>query len=286
MNIKLIDKATKAGFPSRANEDRIVLGNNLFMVLDGATSLGEQQIESFESDALWFVDAMPRHFLPKWEAGSSFRSALHQALDCCMEEYEDLTHGKLRSGVLRKHELPSAGMAAIAVEKNTIWAFRLGDCACYCKYTQGGRSMFGKSALESLDSTAVSALVDEIRRGSTVETARHSISGLLRSHRSRMNGPDGYGVLSLSKECMSYLESKQVEREGLTGILLFTDGFGAIEQYRDYGIETLFRECKRRGLDDMIRETRELETDDEFLLTFPRLKQHDDSSALFLEVRD
>ena len=286
MNIKLIDQATEAGFPSKANEDGLVLGNNLFMVFDGATSLGDQRIDSHESDASWFVDAMSRHFLPIWAAGNSFPSSLEQALEGCMKEFEDLTHRKLGSGEVRKHELPSASMAAVAVENNGISAFRFGDCSCYCKSSHGACSIFDRSTLERLDSIAVNALVDELRRGSTVEQARHSIFGLLRSHRSRMNGPGGYGALSLSKECMSYLESRLLECEGLTGILLFTDGFGAIEQYGDYGVETLFRECEQRGLDDVIREIRERETDDESLLSFPRLKQHDDASALFLGVED
>ena len=256
------------------------------MVLDGATSLGEQRVESYESDARWFVDAVSRHFLPIWDTGHSFLAALKRTLEGCMQEYEDLTDGKLGSGEIREYELPSASLAAITVDERGISAFRFGDCACYCKYSQGVRSMFGQSKLDSLDGVVVSALTEEIRRGSNLEQARRSIFGLLRRHRSMMNTPDGYGVLSLSNECLNYLESKTLEHEGLTGILLLTDGFSAIERYGNYDMESLFRECEQRGLDDMIREIRGVEREDELLVNFPRLKQHDDASALLLDVAE
>lgn len=278
MNISVIDSITSPGSHFKANEDRIVISNNLFIVLDGATGLGRQLIPSYSSDALWFVEMFSKHLIEIWQRGHDFLGAIGGSIDACISEYSKLT----KSEDWLDYQLPSAGMAAIVVEKGIIRAFRLGDCAAYFTDSLASLKLFGSSPIEDLDAYSIRAISDEIRKDRDLKKAREAILPILRKHRSLMNKPEGYGALSLTRDCLRYIESTIVPSKMGAKFLLATDGFSAIESYKNCTVVDFLKSCELLGLSGILEEIREIENHDETLSKHPRLKPHDDATALLI----
>ncbi|MET0071186.1 MAG: hypothetical protein ABW096_14210 [Candidatus Thiodiazotropha sp.] len=280
MNISLIDSASEAGSESKANEDLVVETQRLCMVLDGATGLGEQRVSSYPSDAVWFVNAIATRLTETWLRENNFTRALTYAIDMCIEEYKNI------AGVLPElaYELPSAGMVAAVVEEGVVRVYRLGDCDAYCKSEGRAKKLFGHSRLEALDKLSIEAIALELRQGKSPSQARESVMPMLRKHRSLLNMPGGYGALSLVRDSVNHMEVAELsEAQGAT-ILLASDGFSAIEKYRNYTADDIFERCSKVGMSGIVNEIREVENDDADLLKFPRLKSHDDATALLAGI--
>ena len=280
MKITVIDKVTNPGLLSKANEDLIVISDGLFVTLDGATGLGGQLIPSFSSDALWFVEAFSKYLVEIWQNERRFLKAIEGAIDACIVEYSE--HTSLKDQ--QDYQLPSAGMVAIAIEDDLVRTFRLGDCTAYYANDYMAYNLFKPSPLEDLDARAIKAMTLEISNGKTLEQARKAIMPILRTHRSLMNKPDGYGALSLTHECLKHIETTLAPTTNHSTLLLATDGFSAIEKYKNYTVKDLLTNCLEQGLSDMVNEIREIENNDLALIRHPRLKPHDDATALLIGI--
>jgi serine/threonine protein phosphatase PrpC len=278
----LLDSISDAGSPNKANEDLIVASTDFCAVLDGATGLGEQLVSSASSDAVWFVERIAQHLLSNVRMSIPFVEQLALALNAVIDEYRQFAGNHDRPG----YEQPSAGLAAVAIEKDGIYAYRFGDCVVYHSHTDVKERVFPKSPLESLDEQAIIALGRELRALKSPDQARQAIMPILRAHRERMNTPEGYGVLSPSKRCLSFLERKKIVGSSRSKIILTTDGFSAIEAYGGYVPEDIFRLLEAEGLDSMLNKIRQIEYSDPGLTSFPRLKPHDDATAAVLQVVD
>ena len=280
MKLELIDKISEPGSSRKANEDLIVVGEDLYVVLDGATGLGGQAIDSFPSDAVWFVRTFSDRLVEHWEQERNFIAALSTAIDACVDEYARLTGGMQGS----LYEQPSAGMVAIAVEEGKISAYRLGDCTGYVSRGGLADQLFEQTPLEALDNRAIEGMVAELRQGKAFEEARRMILPMLQSHRALMNTPEGYGALSLSRDCLKYIESERISFVSGASVLLATDGFSAIQKYGRLDLGTLFKWCEIIGLAGVVGDIRKTENDDSELTRYPRLKRHDDATAVLLRL--
>lgn len=280
MEIELLDSVSVAGSSSTENEDLIVSSNNLCVVLDGATGLGARAIKSYPSDAVWFVKAFSSRLVVHWRGKRDFVAAVSRSIEDCTSEYAKLTAGAARP----PYELPSAGMVAIADESEGAYAYRLGDCTAYLKSGGNAHRIFERSPLADLDDRSTEALLMELRRGKSYRQARAAILPMLRAHRTLMNKPSGYGSLSLTPDCIHYLERHRVSCDEDTKLLLASDGFSVVERYFRYAASDIFDRCERLGINGVIEKIRALETEDEQMKTFPRLKPQDDATAVLLRL--
>lgn len=280
MEIELLDSASVAGSASTENEDLIVASRNLYVVLDGATGLGVRAIRSYPSDAVWFVRAFSNRLIEHWQEEPEFIAAVSKSIEDCVSEYATLTAGAVRPA----YELPSAGMVAIAVESGGACIYRLGDCTAYRKDRGSAYQIFERSRLADLDDRSTKALLTELRRGKNYRQARATILPMLRAHRALMNKPSGYGSLSLTPNCIHYLERRQVSCNQETKVILASDGFSVIEKYFRYEASDVFERCEFLGINAVIEQIRVLETEDQEMKSFPRLKPHDDATAVLLRL--
>lgn len=280
MNLTVLDSASVAKNENAANEDAFSVSEGLCLVLDGATGLGQQAMKQYPTDAAWFVAAMSRSLHGHWAKYGAFQRSLECAIEECITEYERAVPYAVRPA----YELPSAAMVAVAVEAGRLTVYRLGDCSAYVEKNSRAAALFSLSALDRLDGISIAALHDALKRGKSPQKARTEILPLLRKHRSMMNKPAGYGVLALSMDCLEFIEHRELDDFFKLELLLATDGFSAIEKYLKLSAEQLFLKSRKSSLEGVIKELRRLENDDSQMLRFPRLKPHDDATAMRIGV--
>lgn len=278
MDIKLLDQATDPGSAAKANEDAIVIADNLYVVLDGATGLGEQAVNSLTSDAVWFVEAFAGELKKHWHTTRNFPKSLDLSIQSCRLSYSKATAGAPRPA----YECPSAGMVAGVVEDDVLHFYRLGDCSIYCKDGPNAQSLFGWTPLMDMDARSILAFRRELQNGLEPRQARAAILPILREHRGKMNKPGGYGALSIDPDCLRFLDHVTLPIEGPVELLLASDGFCAAERYFSVGPGGLFERSMEMGLDRLIKEIRFIEGQDYGMSLFPRLKPSDDATAVLV----
>lgn len=278
---RLIDKVTHAGSASKPNEDFLIAENGLFVVLDGATGLGNQLVKSHKSDAAWFVDEFSRQLVYTWKSTHNFLSSVRIAIGNINSNFLKVT----KNLTIHPYELPSAGMTALVLNQSKLELYRTGDCVAYYSNGCDSGSIFKKSKLEQLDEQSTKNLLRKMKEGSSYQNARLSILNMLRDNRSMMNSDGGYSVLTVDNNCINKIETVVINAKKGDRFLLTTDGFGSIiDKYKKYTITELFNHLNSHSLKAVINEIREIEDNDSNLLTYPRLKNHDDASALLIEV--
>nr|WP_295707634.1 protein phosphatase 2C domain-containing protein [uncultured Halomonas sp.] len=268
--------------PNR-NEDHVHFDRRLALVLDGATGLGDPLLTGESSDAEWLVHAFTQKLIEAIDHHNSVLEGLSQAVHGVTELFWQKL-GKRCS--LPKHRLPSAGMALAALEGEEILLARFGDCSLQTLSQGVIQSPFPASPLEKLDNRAIASLNQQIHTGKSYSAARSSIKDTLKEHRNTMNTQGGYSALSVDPECLSYLEVKRIPiQHAPQRLLLASDGFAAaFEAYNICTAENIFM-GETKAFSTLIKKIRLTEKKDIELKRYPRLKPHDDASALLIEVK-
>jgi serine/threonine protein phosphatase PrpC len=279
-NFNLVDAVTATKPGAIKNEDSYFFLRHACVVMDGATGLSGPVIAA-DSDGHWFVNQVQFHAqscaTDELEIPLIVRNAL--ALTCHdLEKVEGAAN-------LPAYATPSASFVAIGVSKGALRAYRLGDCQMYRLRGAGLERLFEPSPLESLDDRSIAALQAELRKGLASDEARTRILPMLRKHRALMNTEGGYGVLSPQESCLSYLEISDAAFAPGDYVLLATDGFMAgADRYGVFDLYEAVEIMKRRAAADLIARIREVEVRDDKLAEHPRLKQHDDATAVLIEI--
>ncbi|NAW34738.1 PP2C family serine/threonine-protein phosphatase [Halomonas alimentaria] len=270
-----------AGSPPK-NEDLWHFGDDLAFVLDGATGLGPSRLTDQASDACWFVERLADHLRQAWCETHRVENALRIALARVAEAW----YARVPDN-LPVEQQPSAALVLAAREGDELVMLRLGDCELYLATKHGVERVFGDSPLQALDRRAINAVMDLRQRGHSLESALTAVRPKLVAHRTLMNTPGGYSALSVAHQNQIRPDIKRVEAWGVHRMLLASDGFAAA--WQAYGIgtpDTLLGSRDAQGaLEALLRRLRKLECQDAEGDLFPRLKCHDDATALLLEAQ-
>lgn len=269
-----------AGSPPK-NEDLYHIGEDLAFVLDGATGLGSSWLTDQSSDASWFVERLAHHLQQVWCETHRVENTLRVALTRVAEAW----YARVPDD-LPVEQLPSAAMVLVAREADELVMLRLGDCELYLTTEQGVERVFDDSPLQKLDRRVIDAVMDLRQRGHSLEDALRVVHPMLVAHRTLMNTPEGYSALSVARWEQIRPEIKRVEAGSVRRILLASDGFAAA--WQAYGLDSpdalLGSRAAQDTLEVLLRRLRELERVDAEGDRFPRLKCHDDATAVLLET--
>lgn len=282
MPFECLDGVCAPAVSPERNEDLVYCDTRMALVLDGATGLGEPLLAGEGSDARWLVHAFTQQLREVLGQCTSVLGALEQVVsDVTMQFWQRIG----RRDALPGHRLPSAGMAMAALEGETLVLARLGDCSLHTLASGAVQSPFPPSPLEALDRRAIEALRHHLNAGLSYDEARVSIKERLQAHRNAMNMPGGYSALSVDSRCLANLEVIRLPLdEAPERLLLASDGFAAA--YEHYGLCTPedILHGKAERLSTLVERIRYLEEEDESLTRYPRLKPHDDASALLFSI--
>ncbi len=278
----VLDRFSEAG--SGVNEDLANSSRFGAWVLDGATNLGDKALLPGDSDALWFVDSVNSAFSRLADnRESSLKEIVKQTLEKVRRDFQNTA---LHVPTAR-HEEPSAGMVFARILNNQLELGVLGDCKAIVRTKAVGSLEMGQSFLEELDAHTIREMVRLREEFGTADPQqlRQEIMPILRQNRAKMNTPDGYWLLGLNPESADHVTSKKAEFSEHDRALLMTDGFyRLIEPFKAFTPEGLIEQAESQGLEELYELLRTIEQKDENCIKYPRIKRHDDATALLLSV--
>ncbi|NNC23097.1 hypothetical protein HKX42_04505 [Salinisphaera sp. USBA-960] len=275
MQLEILDQLSAPGSSHRPNEDAIAVNGQTILVIDGATGVGEQTyIAGQPSDTYWFVQELQRHLSADLARGQPLVPALETA--CLATRDAFATHAAPNS--VPKYAWPSAVFTAATIENGALALYRLGDCGAR-DLQRPERVFFAPTRLDDQEQTAINALRDEMAAGYSQATAQQRLMPLLRRNRQNMNAVGGYGALTLDTGFAGFIQKTVISKAELAKtdprILLFSDGFdGALNQ--------MYLSADNMDLTNALTKLRRTEREDANCTRHPRIKRHDDASAVLI----
>ena len=246
------------------NEDRFVVANGLFGVIDGATDLSDKPTIRSRSYA------------------SMLAGGLKKALESCptcdlSETLLDLS--KVCYQALG--DVASCGVSLAQIKGNDVNFLCLGDCDLLIKYKDGKVQKVKQHELEALDKIAIDQMIEAARQnGISILDARKHVNPLLIKHRSLMNKPNGYNVFEPMENPSFVCLCFTVDISLIESIIICTDGFAQSYTTLDIlpSFELLFdKDC---SLDAVIEQIINRSKSDPKCNKYPRFKKIDDITVV------
>ena len=279
--LREIDRISTPGKAGRPNEDALGFEPRLAIVLDGATGLGSKLLDA-PSDAAWLASEGAERFVR--HAGS-----LHgQALIAKVAEEVEAEFIRLRHRApVETYELPMASLILVEPEDGDRLAIHgFGDCGLIISRPDGSVEVVGKG-FDLKDEEAKSAATLAAQQGvrATDNLTEPAFQAALRASRNRYNGGGGGWVFAPQAACAAHATSHTLEVPRGSRLLLATDGFLVlVTDYGRYDAKGLIAAVAEQGLTVLMEELRAIEAADPDGVRYPRFKQSDDATALFVEV--
>lgn len=245
-------------------------------VIDGATDVGPVRIFSAaESDAARYAEifaseivaspADPREIPQAWFA------RLLPKLRAAVEREAKIP---LKDAPLASY--PTAAATWVRVRKGMLEGATLGDTIAIVRTPSGEVTVFGETSKPA----------DEQKRAQTVMAMTYEDRlKWLQDVRSIHNTDKGYWVFGVQPAAAARIVHQSTPAPEGTKALVMTDGFyRLVSPYGRYTDAGLIEEVIARGLSELIRELRGMETSAEDDAKIGRFKTADDATALLIEV--
>jgi len=271
MHLDLIQSLSIAGDTAKANDDRTGAGHARAWIIDGATDLGDPGLLGDRGGAAWIAA----------EADRAFTAAPGESIEAMCRFVFDTVATRFAEDRLRAPEpweIPSAAFLAVAVAGNVLDCAWLGDCPALL-IRDGAAIPIGPAVDVRDDESDLAQSVAHHGLGSVRRAA--PVLDTLRTVRAnpdrRILGIDPAGadhILYASQPCVVGDE-----------LLLMTDGFSAaIDLYRLIERRDVPAVLASDGLTGIASRLRAAEASDADCTRWPRFKQGDDATALWLRI--
>ncbi|MBR2891402.1 MAG: hypothetical protein IKC22_03375 [Bacilli bacterium] len=196
------------------NEDRFIVGNNYWIVIDGATPLIKKNNENL---ARYMVDYIKKN-IDKYKGRIKDR-----LIKLSSDLYDEL---KLVSNDAAYK--PSASLAYVELIDEVFYVGVLGDCEVTIKTNNNEIIRCFKDDLSKLDAISLTRLQEEAsKRNINVKDARKYIIDTLIKHRRLINQSGGYQAYTISDNLEFREYSFSIESKKVKEIYLYSDGFSA-----------------------------------------------------------
>ena len=251
-------------------EDALLLGRDLYGVFDGATSLDATTFEGGLTGGRLAADIACRTFA----GGSGTLKRLAEHANDAIGE------AMARRGVdlSRKEALWSTAAVVVRLEGDRLRWVQIGDSLILIVHADGSHTL----PVTDYDHDSELLLMWKRIARPGGPTLREALAEELIEVRRGMNRT--YGVLNGEPEALGFLRSGTLPLAGIRHLLLFTDGLflpktdpAAPDDFHRF--TGIYREG---GLPALRRHVRTREQDDPHCLKYPRVKLHDDMTAIAL----
>lgn len=272
--LTFVESISLAGDRRKQNDDACGFAGPRAWVIDGATDLHDTPLTPSASDAAWLAQYLNRRlydapFANQWDEGIGKLS---------------LEASKWFNSLVNKPyerwQSPICSLLLVSEHADEIIGADLGDCRFIALGADGAVHVHGgppdaaehESARAAQQTDAHKPLLE---RAETI--AR------LREQRAAINRDGAEWTFALDPQCGKHLRMWRFKVAPPAHLLLMTDGFSALaDRYRVYDAEGLVRAALDKGLQELARELRTIETEDASGAKHPRYKASDDATALLL----
>ncbi|MET0182307.1 MAG: hypothetical protein ABW199_05420 [Caulobacterales bacterium] len=270
--LTFVDSISLAGDRTKQNDDAYGHSGARAWVIDGATDLHDAPLTGYASDASWMAQRANTFFhAVDGDMRALFREASAEARDFFNA-----------SDMLERWKLPTAAVLMITETDFGVSGLDLGDARCCAIDAKGEVYQRGGPPLAA-DNETKAAAAQAAKAGSTPLLKHESTLDYLRAGREKHNEPGSYSIFGLQPECADLAREWEIRISRPAHILLMTDGFSAlVDRYAAYDAAGLMRAALDKGLAELTRELRAIETQDSNGAQHPRWKRSDDATAMLL----
>lgn len=258
---------------SEINEDTLLLGENIFGVFDGATSLngahyGRSRTGGMIASSV-ACSVFSRNCHPLVQLAEGANNAIYE---------EMLAHGVDLSA---RESYWSTSAAVVRIKDKGLEWIQTGDSFIILIYNDNSYKVLGELADHDYETLSIWKVKAEDSPFPIHEALREQIQ----KTRDGMNR--SYGVLNGEREAVRFLRSGLEFLDGVREILIFTDGLNIPVEIpeREKNFDTLVELYLRLGLQGLKEHIREIEKEDPRCRRYPRFKCHDDIAAISIRPR-
>lgn len=275
--LTFVESISLAGDRKKQNDDACGFTGPRAWVIDGATDLSDTPLTGHASDAAWIAQYLNRR--------------LHEPFDNDPSRgFSDLSRGAAEAFNAPLHGRPyerwQSPICSVLMANDrgggTVYVSDLGDCRVFALDADGKAHIAGGPE-GAADHEAESAARQTDANKPLLE--RTETIARLREQRAAINREGAEWTFCLDPACGQYVRTRRFDLKTPAHVLLMTDGFSAlVDRYRAYDAAGLVRAAFDKGLQELGRELRAIETADAASAKYPRFKASDDATALSMRL--
>lgn len=260
------------------NEDMVGLCKKGAWVLDGATGLNNKNLISKESDAKWYVSWWNKYLQENIDKDKSLKEIVLEGLEKIKKEYLL----KLNGLKIENLDLPSASVAIIKFYADKLEYILLGDCTLLLNEN----IIIKDERVCKLDEKVFSKMENLNKRCNlTILEKKNILLPCIIENRLKKNSDKGYWILEFNKEAVEKSIHGYIDVEDEVRIMISSDGFScAWDRYNIFKENEMIEVGKNKGIGYINDKIRKLEKEDYNGMIFPRFKESDDSSCVYLHI--
>lgn len=285
--LTLVETISLAGDRAKQNDDACGKAHDVAWVIDGATDLHQAPLSGEASDATWIAQALNvalhSHAFPGSGSNEAMRTSLKAIIDDLLAPWWD--QEIVRGATIERWQLPTASVLIASDHRGVVQGIDLGDSRCFALDADGAGHSAG-SRENGTDDEQERARAASKRAGAPASLRDPDTMTMLRAVRAQHNLPGGgYWVFGLQPECADHARVWTLPLKRPAHVLLCTDGFSAlVDRYKVYDAGGLVKAALDKGLQELGRELRAIETADAGGAAHPRFKKSDDATAVLLRL--
>jgi hypothetical protein len=273
--LTVIETISLAGDRAKQNDDALGFTRTRAWVLDGATDLHDKPIADAATDAAWLAH-WANVFLH--QTSHDMRQAVRMASVTAAREFALEAKGR----AYERWQSPIASLLMVEETAEGLTGLDLGDCRVFAVDAEGAVSIAGgpEDAADAETQLAAQQADDgrpPLKREKTV--------AMLREMRAGLNREGAHWTFGLDPKCADHARTWAFALKRPATVLLMTDGFSTlVDRYAVYDAGGLVGAALDKGLHELGREIRAIETADAGGAKHPRFKQSDDATAILLRL--
>lgn len=275
--LTFVEGLSLAGDRRKQNDDALGFAGGCAWVIDGATDLDDAPLSGAQSDASWLAHFANRYF--HGAAGDrDLRKLLEGASVSAREAFLRLAGGP----PTQRWKWPIASLVICAEHDDQLTGLHLGDCRLLALGADGALLEGGVHAGHAQDESQLAAAQTDAHKPLLDRTATIA---MLRQMRAAQNQEGSSWTFSLDPRCAHHAKMWTLKLHRPAHILIATDGFSALsDRYGAYDGAGLVHAALDKGLQELGRELRAIETADASGARHPRFKASDDATALLMRL--
>jgi hypothetical protein len=268
--------------PKPPNEDAHGVSPRAAWVIDGATGVSRGPDILEPSGAAWLAETLSDalHGLFRQGTPAPMTATLAAAQAAVAGAFEATVGG----AVIEAPDLPTACLGLALLDGERIDLAVIGDIAILHRATDGTVTHLSDHAVDEFSDRTRTAL-DEVRRLRPTEDPMPHVREQIRVNRLMANQPGGYNVVHPRLAWDDKVTTATHAAADGDVLLVASDGFFRLVDH--FGIHTeadLVEAALSQGLAPLLARLRAEEEADPHGVRAPRIKRHDDATAVLLRV--
>ncbi|MFH1564366.1 MAG: hypothetical protein ABIC82_00770 [bacterium] len=254
------------------NEDGFLIKNNIWGVFDGATSLNKFTDQTGKTGGL-IASTIAKKVFEK-----NNKSLKNLAIETNTKIKKEME--KFNIDITDKLNLWGTNLAVVKINKDKIKWIQISDATIIFIYKDNSFKVITEEEQHDKDLLMKWKKLPDKKDGNLIKILHKQAQSVRR----KMN--IDYGCLNGEKEAVNFLFEGYEDLKNVKHIIIFTDGFmipkedPAESEPWEWFVEMYLKS----GIKKIKKEIRKMEKADPKLHTYPRIKKHDDITAISIEI--